>query len=66
MNKREAQVFTAQTGILFGEFGRFHQYAEELLEGPIWTHELANPDIWKELKILSEKEFIEINKNVTE
>lgn len=61
MNKREAQVFAAQTGILFGEFSWFHQYAEEVLERPVWTHELSNPDIWDELKILSKEEFMEIN-----
>lgn len=61
MNKREAQVFTAHTGLLFGEFNWFHQYAEEVLGRPVWTHELASPDIWQELKILSEKEFMEIN-----
>ena len=61
MNKREAQVFTAQTGVLFGDFSWFHQYAEEVLERPVWTHELSNPDIWDELKILSKEEFMEIN-----
>lgn len=66
MNKREAQVFTAQTSILFGKFEWFHQYAEEILERPVWTHEFASPTIWAELKSLSEKEFLEINKKATE
>ena len=66
MNKREAQVFTAQTSKLFGEFSWFHQYAEEVLERPVWTHELSNPDIWDELKILSKEEFIEINQKTIE
>lgn len=67
MNKREAQVFTAHTGLLFGEFSWLHQYAEEVLGRAVWTHELASPDIWQELKNLSEKEFMEINqKTVSE
>jgi len=61
MNKREAQVFTAHTGLLFGEFSWFHRYAEEVLERPVWTHELSNSDIWEELKVLSKEEFMEIN-----
>lgn len=67
MNKREDQVFTAYTGMLFGEFDWFHQYAQDLLGRPVWTHELSSPAIWTDLKRLSEPEFLEINnKSISE
>ena len=61
MNKREGAILTAFTGLVIGSFDSFHQYAEELMGGPVWTHEFASEDLMKELKKRSEKDFMELN-----
>jgi hypothetical protein len=58
MIKREAAIVTAYTGILIGAFSDFHQYAEEVMERPIWTHEFADKDVWNELREKSRQDFI--------
>lgn len=58
MTKREAAIVSAYTGYLIGEFSDFQAYAEEVMERPIFTHEL--PYIAEELKWKSTKDFMSI------
>lgn len=63
MTDREKAIITAYTGItmLTGEkFSIFHKYIEDLLGRPIWTHELANSDVWEEIKEKSKPDFIKL------
>jgi len=39
MTKREAAIVSAYTGILIGSFSDLHQYIEEIMKRPVWTHE---------------------------
>ena len=57
MSKEEAAIITAYTGIHIGDFPTFHAYIEKKLGRPIWTHELANSEIWKEIKEKTRKDF---------
>lgn len=41
MTKREKCVVSAYTGVLMCDFADLHQYIEQLLGRPVWTHELA-------------------------
>lgn len=66
MNKREAVVVTAYTGIGMSKFDDFHEYVEEIMGRPVWTHELARKEVWEELKELSKAEFLEICAGVSE
>lgn len=66
MNRREAAVLTAYTGILFGNFSDMQAYAEEKLNRPIWTHQFADKELCAELKKASEEDFIEIMKGITD
>lgn len=58
MTKREAAIISAYTGFLIGEFKDFCDYAEEIMEKPIFTHEF--PYIAEELKEKSKKDFTSI------
>ncbi len=59
MTKREGAVLSAYTGVLLcEEFDDVHQYIEELMGRPVYTHEL--PSLEKEIKRRATKEFKEI------
>ena len=45
MTKREKCVVSAYTGVLMCDFADLHQYIEQLLGRPVWTHELAFSDV---------------------
>ena len=62
MTKRECAIVSAYTGILCGDFNEFHKYIEELLGRPVWTHELANKDLWAKIKKLSKEDFCKLGK----
>ncbi len=64
MTEREGVVISAFTGILVGGFSPLHEYIEELMGRPVFTHEI--PSISEELKELSKPEFIEICKSISE
>lgn len=60
MTKREKQVVSAYTGVLMCDFGDFHEYVEEILGRPVWTHEMALDEVENEIKEKSKEEFLEI------
>lgn len=67
MNKREAQVISLFTGFLIAPtFSWVHEYAEELLGRPVFTHEFASKALSEELKKLAEPEMMKIIKNIKE
>lgn len=57
MTKREGAILSAYTGILLCEFKDLHQYVEEILGGPVFTHQL--PMLKDEIK---NKSTIDFNK----
>jgi hypothetical protein len=60
VNKREAAIISAYTGILIGNFADMHKYIEEKLGRSVWTHELADKITWEEIKQKSKEDFINI------
>ena len=60
MTKREAAIVSAYTGIIIGEFSEFHKYVEEIMERPVWTHELADKETFTEIKKRAKDDFINI------
>jgi hypothetical protein len=60
MTKKEAAIVSAYTGILIGDFSQMHEYIEKLLERPVFTHELANKEVWNLIKEKSKSDFIGI------
>jgi len=60
MTREEAAIVSAYTGILIGGFDGFHEYAEELLGRPVFTHEFGDSEIAQELKDKSKQDFVSI------
>lgn len=61
MNKREAAIVSAYTGDLIGKFSDMHEYVEEILHRPVWTHEFASESVISEIHEKSKEDFIGIN-----
>lgn len=60
MTKEEAAIVSAYTGILLSEFSDFHKYIEKILNRPVFMYELADKEIWVEIKEKSRQDFINI------
>lgn len=58
MTERERIIVSAYTGYLLCDFGKMHAYIEEKLGRPIWTHELANEEISKEIREKCRDDFV--------
>ena len=58
MTKNEAAIVMAFTGKMLGNFDDFHAYAENLLNKPIFTHEL--PEYASKIKSLAKADFINL------
>ena len=66
MNKREAAVISAFTGILIGDFSEMHQYIEQVLGRAVWTHELAGKEFNEKLKEAAKPDFLAIHESITD
>lgn len=63
MTDREKAIVMAYTGVamLTGDkFSIFHKYIEELLNRPVFTHELASKEVWNEIKEKSKDDFLKL------
>jgi hypothetical protein len=67
MTKKECAIVMAYTGItmLSGEdFRIYHRYIEDIMGRPVWTHELANEAVVKEIKEKSRYDFLKLCESV--
>lgn len=60
LTKEQAAIVGVYTGVSCGPFSDIHELAEKLLGRPVWTHELAYPEIWEELSEKVKPQFLEI------
>jgi hypothetical protein len=60
MTVREATIVSAYTGFLIGSFSEFHKFVEEIMERPIWTHELMDNKIFNEIQEKAKPYYIKI------
>ncbi len=60
MTHREKVIVSTYTGILMCDFSDVHEYIEEILGRPVWTHEMAYKEIQDEIKAASKSDFIAI------
>ena len=60
MTKREAAIVSAYTGFSLGDLNDFYKYIEQILERPVFTHELEDKSVWEDIKNKSRKDFCEI------
>lgn len=65
MTKREKVIVMAYTGVCMlqgRDFQLYHNYIEEKLNRPVFTHELADPALMEQIKSASEADFIALCK----
>ena len=60
MTKREAAIVAAYTGMLIGKFDDMHEYIEEIMGGPVFTHQLGNKEFVDEVQRRAKADFIAI------
>lgn len=64
MTRRESAIIGAFTGVLCGPFDALHEYVEEVMGRPVFTHEMGNEVIAKEIKEKSKPDFIALTESV--
>lgn len=60
MTKEEKLIVSAYTGILMTDFSDLHEFIEKKLGRPVWTHELANELVLKELREAVKEDFLNL------
>lgn len=60
MTKKEAAIITAYTGVLIGTFEDYHKYVEQLLEGPVYVHELKDEGFVGTIREKAKADFVSI------
>lgn len=69
MTNKEKAIVMAYTGVcmLTGDkLNIFYNYLENLLGRPIYTHELANANLWEVIKEKSKPDFLSLCEKVEE
>ena len=60
MTLQERLIVSAYTGVLMCSFDKVHEYAEQVLARPVYTHELADDRVLKELKEKVKPYFLDL------
>lgn len=60
MTKQEKIIVSAYTGMLMCDFDDVHEYIQKKLGRPVFSHELADKDIQKEIEEKTKGDFLEI------
>lgn len=67
MTKKESLIISAYTGFMVcKQFSDMHQFIEEVLERPVFTHELGDTTVLKEIQDKLKPQLIELIKNIEE
>lgn len=64
MTKREAAIVSAYTGFLIGDFSTLHGYIEEILERPLFTHEMGSDEVRAEIREKSRADFVALSDTI--
>ena len=60
MTKREAAIVSAFTGKMLGSFSEMHRYVEEIMGRQVFSHEMANCSIAKQIREKAKPDFVEL------
>ena len=60
LTREQAAIIGAYTGILCGPFSDMHAYIEKIMERPVFTAEMASPEVMNEIHEKSKADFIAI------
>lgn len=58
MTKDEKLIVSAYTGVLMCDMGDLQNYIESVLGRKIWTHDLADHEVWNEIKEKTKDDFL--------
>ena len=58
LSRKDAAIIGAYTGFATGPFEDIQQYAEHVLNRPIWTHEFASTELVEQLRQAAKPDFI--------
>lgn len=62
MTKDEKLIVSAYTGTLMVEFNEFHEWIEERLGYPVWTHDFLTEGFWADVKDKLHDDFMRLCK----
>jgi hypothetical protein len=60
ITRAQAAILGAYTGILCGPFEDMHEYIEQIMGRPVFTHELASDTLCEEIKEKAKQDFLAI------
>jgi hypothetical protein len=60
VTKREAAIVSAYTGFLLGNFGDMHEYIEEIMERPVFTHEMGSGVVADQIQAKAKPDFLKL------
>jgi hypothetical protein len=66
MTRRESAIISAFTGIHMGNFSAMHKYIEEIMERPVFTHEMTDKDTVNQIKEKARFDFMALCESVSE
>ena len=58
MTKQERIIVSAYTGVLMCDFTDVQEYIEKKLGRPVWTHEMAQYGVSKEIEAATKSDFL--------
>ena len=66
LSKEQAAIIGAYTGVLCGPFSELHEYIEQILGRPVWTHELADKKTNEKIKAAAKPDFLTLCRELKE
>ena len=60
LTKEQAAIIGAYTGFTAGPFSDIHEYIEKIMGRPVFTHELADKDLFDEIREKAKPDFLAI------
>ena len=60
LTRQQAAVIGAFTGVACGPFSDVHEKIEQTLGRSVWTHELADKQVWELVRSKIKDEFLSI------
>jgi hypothetical protein len=60
VTKREAAIVSAYTGFLLGDFGDMHEYIEEIMGHPVYTHEMGTGVVADQIQAKAKPDFLKL------